>query len=66
MGLYIWRICMHNLLSRSQFTEWRHFENTVDELDTNENQINDYYECLIECDMLDQKQCKQVCKSVFM
>ncbi len=57
---------MHNLLSRSQFTEWRHFENTVDELDTNENQINDYYECLIECDMLDQKQCKQVCKSVFM
>ena len=43
---------MHNILSRSQLDEWRHFEATVDDLDIENQKLNDYYECLIECDTL--------------
>ena len=49
---------MHNLLSRSQLDEWRHFEDTLDDLSLEEQNLNDYYECLIECDSLNQSQCK--------
>ena len=41
---------MHNLLSRAQLDEWRHFEDTVDDLEIENQKLNDYYECLIECD----------------
>lgn len=53
---------MHNLLSRAQFDEWRHFEKTVDELTVENEKINDYYECLIECDSLNQTECKKICR----
>ena len=45
---------MHNITSRSQLDEWRHFENTIDELDSETQKLNDYYECLIECDLTNQ------------
>jgi hypothetical protein len=48
---------MHNLLSRSQMDGW----NYEDELDS---KLNDYYECLIECDSLNQHECKRICKTV--
>ena len=51
---------MHNLLSRSQLDEWRHFEDTLDELTIENQKLNDYYECLIECDLLDQGSCKRI------
>ena len=57
---------MHNLLSRSQLDEWRHFEKTIDQLEVENQKINDYYECLIECDALGQQQCKRICRSIFM
>ena len=50
---------MHNLLSRSQLDEWRHFENTIDDLALEQQKLNDYYECLIECDALSQSECKK-------
>ena len=73
---------MHNLLSRSQLDEWRHFEDTVEEIELedqlrsierkitdieNENEkLNDYYECLIECDALNQRECKRICRRILM
>jgi len=59
---------MHNILSRNQLTEWRHFEETLDKLEI-ENQmiekLNDYYECLIECDE-DSAACKRICRGILM
>ena len=73
---------MHNLLSRSQLDEWRHFEDTVEKIELedqlrsierkitdieNENEkLNDYYECLIECDALNQHECKRICRRILM
>ena len=48
---------MHNLLSRSQLDEWRHFEHTIDELEAENQKLNDYFECLIERDSLIQSSC---------
>ncbi len=71
---------MHNLLSRAQLDEWRHFENTIDgiefenhlrsidksinRIDNDNEKLNDYYECLIECDALDEPQCKRICRRI--
>ncbi len=57
---------MHNLLSRSQLNEWKHFENTIDELELENQKLNDYYECLIECDVLGQHACKKICKRILI
>jgi len=57
---------MHNILSRAQFDEWRHFEDTIDELEAENQRINDYYECLIECDALNQNECKRICRRIFL
>lgn len=55
---------MHNILSRAQFDEWRHLERTIDDLKEEEQRISDYYECLIECDSLNQQECKRVCRKI--
>jgi hypothetical protein len=55
---------MHNLLSRAQLDEWRHLEDTLDEFAIEEQKISDYYECLIECDIQNQSQCKRICRSI--
>jgi len=55
---------MHNLLSKSQLNEWRCFEDSVDSLITENQAINDYYECLIECDTLKQSECKRICRRI--
>ena len=57
---------MHNLLSRSQLDEWRHFEDTLDSFELENQKLNDYYECLIECDSLNQLECKKICKKILM
>ena len=56
-------VIMHNLMSRNQLDEWRHFEQTVNELEDELNLINDYYECLIECDD-SQSVCKRICRHI--
>ena len=55
---------MHNLLSRAQLDEWRHLEDTLDEFAIKKKKISDYYECLIECDIQNQSQCKRICRSI--
>ena len=57
---------MHNLLSRAQLDEWRHFEDTLDKLSIENQKLNDYYECLIECDLLNQSECKRICRRILM
>jgi len=52
---------MHNLTSRNQLNEWRHFEETVEEAN-----LNDYYECLIECDIQNHTSCKKICKELLI
>ena len=54
---------MKNLVSYNQLDEWRHFEKTVDELEMELDLINDYYECLIECDD-NQAACKRICRRI--
>ena len=55
---------MHNLLSRNQLDEWRHLESTIDDLEAENQKLDDYYECLIECDSLDAKECKRICRYI--
>jgi hypothetical protein len=57
---------MHNLLSRAQLDEWRHFEDTINQATSEQEKLNDYYECLIECDSLKQSECKKICRRMFM
>lgn len=55
---------MHNLLSRGQLTGWKHFEKSVDRAEVEYQKLNDYYECLIECNSLNQSKCKRVCRTI--
>ena len=57
---------MHNITSRNQLDEWRHFEHTLDNYEVEEQKLSDYYECLIECDVLESHACKSVCKRILM
>ena len=41
---------MHNLISRNQLAEWKHFESTIDRCNDELDLVNDYFDCLIECD----------------
>ena len=54
---------MHNLGSFNQLADW----NTVSD-DINGEQddlINDYYDCLIECED-DQSSCKRICNEILV
>jgi hypothetical protein len=54
---------MHNLISYNQLAGWEHFEQTVDRCNEQNDLINDYFNCLIECD--DNKQtCKRICRNL--
>ena len=54
---------MHNIISRNQLVDWVNIgqssDNSNDELDL----VNDYFDCLIECDE-DQAVCKRICREV--
>jgi len=53
---------MHNILSRNQLAEW----NLEDTSDTHEADLmNDYFDCLIECDET-QQSCKRICKKLLV
>lgn len=56
-------ITMHNLISFNQLAEWRKFEEKIDQCTEMEGAINDYYECLIECDDA-QAACKRICRRI--
>jgi hypothetical protein len=56
-------VIMHNLISFNQLAEWKHFEKQIDRSNEELDLINDYFNCLIECDD-DQSTCKRVCKNI--
>ena len=54
---------MHNLVSYNQLAGWQSKTEEV-ELD-HDSAVNDYYQCLIECD--DRASvCKRICKEVLI
>jgi hypothetical protein len=58
---------MHNLLSYNQLAGWKQsidkLTKTLDKTMEESDLINDYYDCLIECDEK-QATCKRICRSV--
>jgi len=54
---------MHNLISYNQLAEWKTFEKTIDRFNEQNDLINDYFNCLIECDE-NQQTCKRVCREL--
>ena len=51
---------MHNLISYNQLAEWNQ-ENSQEQ----EELVNDYFNCLIECDD-NQVVCKRICKEILV
>ena len=59
---------MHNIISHNQMTEWGRLEKsveTLEETDLQMERINDYFECLIECEH-DSGVCKRICKQILL
>ncbi len=54
---------MHNLISYNQLASWNHLEKTINEYVEQDELINDYYQCIIECDD-NQQSCKRICRSI--
>jgi hypothetical protein len=54
---------MHNIVSYNQLAGWE-TANDPDPDNDHENFINDYFECLVDCDD-DQQVCKRLCKEAF-
>jgi len=54
---------MHNLISYNQLASWKHLDGSLNEFIEQTEIINDYYQCLIECND-NQAECKRVCKKV--
>ena len=58
---------MHNLISYNQLAGWKQsfyrLNKTLDRTMEESDMINDYYDCLIECDE-DQATCKRICKAL--
>jgi len=60
-------VIMHNLIPFNQLAAWndnaKHLGETLDEFNEQGNIINDYYQCLIECDD-NQQICKRICRKI--
>ena len=58
---------MHNLISHNQLAGWKQGYNrlskTLDRTMEEADAINDYYNCLIECDD-HQSACKRICRDI--
>jgi hypothetical protein len=58
---------MHNLVSFNQLADWtkslKKLSKTLDTTMQESDQINDYYECLIDCSD-DQATCKRICRTI--
>jgi hypothetical protein len=51
---------MHNLVSHNQLESWKSGMEEIDQ----ESVINDYFQCLTECDD-NASVCRRICKEVF-
>lgn len=60
-------IIMHNLISYNQLAGWKQsitrLDQTLDKSIEEARVIDDYYNCLIECDE-DQGTCKRICRRI--
>ena len=57
-------IMQHNLVSHNQLAGWKSSVEDIEERD-HESAVNDYFQCLTECD--DNAQlCKRICKDVLV
>ena len=54
---------MHNLVSYNQLAGWKGKMEEIEQ--DHESAVNDYFQCLIECDDTDSV-CKRVCKEVLV
>jgi len=58
---------MHNIISHNQLAGWKqsidHLAITLEEISDQSDVLNDYYNCLIECDE-NHHICKRICSSV--
>jgi len=58
---------MHNLISYNQLAGWRQsverLSTTLDDTIEESDALNDYYNCLIDCDD-NQSFCKRICRSI--
>lgn len=61
MVLKSMEVKMHNRISRNQLAEWVHIENVLSKSNDELDLVNDYFDCLIECEE-DQGTCKRICK----
>ena len=59
---------MHSLMSQNQLAAWNsHTDVPLEEKNDQDAKIDDYFECLIECeDDGDQSNCERVCKEVLV
>ena len=54
---------MHNLISFNQLAAWKQLEPTVNEFIDQHELMNDYFNCMIECDE-NQQSCKRICREM--
>ena len=58
---------MYNLISYNQLAGWKQsverLNNTLDISIEESDRLNDYYNCLVECDD-DQAICKRICRRI--
>ena len=54
---------MHNLVSYNQLAGWKSSTEEIEEVD-HESAINDYFQCLTECDD-NSSVCRRLCSEVF-
>ena len=58
---------MHNLVSFNQLADWtrslKKLSKTIETTMEESDQINDYYECLIDCSD-DLATCKRICRTI--
>ena len=57
-----WRSSLHNLVSYNQLAGWK---SDVEVEPDYEAAVNDYFQCLIECDDA-ASVCKRICKEVLV
>jgi len=50
----------HNTISFNQLAEWTEFDSSDEE-----NLVNDYFDCLIECED-DHSSCKRICRDMLV
>ena len=60
-----WRVQMHNRISFNQLAGWINLDESLDSSIEQTEIVNDYFNCLIECDD-DQASCKRYCKTILM